>query len=120
MDINGPDLSTSVAEERPAVDFAFLAEQTVGDEVLEHDLLALFSEQARRLLPTLPTLKPRERADTVHLLKGSCLGIGAWTMAEALQAYEEAAPGERHRLLEAVMIAMAQVEDAIDRRRPTV
>jgi hypothetical protein len=71
-----------------AMDFAYLTAQTFGDDELEGELLDLFLDQARRLVPSLPHRDLRERVDMAHLLKGSARAIGAVLMATAIEAYE--------------------------------
>ena len=56
------DVASAVAERRGnRVNFAYLHSQTFGDVALEAELLQLFLDQARRLVPTLP-----ERAASGH------------------------------------------------------
>ncbi len=76
-------------------------------------MLGLFVTQLRRLIPGLPAAKPREQADTAHLLKGSARGIGAWAAADSADAYEAAAPERRAALFPALEAAFARVEAAI-------
>lgn len=96
-----------------AVDFAFLDAQTFGDVDLSREVLALFVDQARRLLPTLPHLDAVAQAATAHLLKGSCQGIGASAAAVLLQRYEDAGSASRNALYSELSKAFAQVESAI-------
>ena len=96
------------------VDFGFLTAQTGSDRELARDLLRLFLSQARRLVPRLPAMSPREQGETAHLLKGSCRGIGAWTAAEAAQRYEDAGPQERAAAHLHLSAAFAEAETAIE------
>ena len=99
-----------------AVDFAFLARQTFDDVELQREVLALFVAQARRVVPTLARLDPREQADAAHLLKGSARGIGAWPAAAAAEAYETADPGSRRRLAGELATAFDAAAAAIEAR----
>jgi HPt (histidine-containing phosphotransfer) domain-containing protein len=73
------------------IDRAHLARQTFGDTELAHELLGLFAEQCRSLLPGIvDTARPiTERADLAHTLKGSALGIGAGRVAHLSGAIED-------------------------------
>lgn len=97
----------------PPLDFAFLDAQTFGDADLAREVMMLFVEQARRLLPTLPALDPHDQAATAHLLKGSCQGIGAPAVADLLQRYGDADVAGRRALYAELATAFALVETAI-------
>ena len=74
--------------ERP-VDLVHLARQTLGDRSLEREILQLFLRQSEICLARL-----RGAADqavwtaTVHSIKGSARGIGAWRVARAAETAE--------------------------------
>lgn len=74
--------------ERP-VDLVHLAKYTMGNRDLEHEVLNLFARQSTIYLERL-----RKAADTqtwveaAHTLKGSACGIGAWHVAEVVEAIE--------------------------------
>lgn len=81
----------------PAIDLVHLGRQCLGDRSLEMELLALFDRQAMRIageltMPDLADHERPERRDLAHTLKGSAKAIGAWRVAEAAAAYENAAP----------------------------
>lgn len=84
--------ATNGSARAPLLDPAHLDRQTAGDAALKAELLALFADQCRRLLPALEDAsRPRtERADAAHTLKGSALGIGAARVAERADAVESA------------------------------
>ncbi len=111
---SGRCLPPGTAHPHAPVDFPFLVEQTFEDGALERELLVLFLDQARRLLPRMARMVPRERGETAHLLKGSCQGIGAWAAAAAAQAVEDAPA--RPELLEPLRAALAAAEAAIAAR----
>lgn len=74
------------------IDREFLARQTFGDLELASELLGLFADQCRRLLPLIgEAARPvGERADFAHTLKGSALGVGAGRVAARASAVEDA------------------------------
>lgn len=61
------------------LDRAHLSAQTFGDDDLARELLGLFAEQCRRILPALSddALPAADRADLAHTLKGSAASVGA-------------------------------------------
>ena len=72
------------------LDRAHLDRQTAGDAELAVELLALFADQCRRLLPAIAdrsASKP-DRADRAHTLKGSALGVGAARVADRVARIE--------------------------------
>jgi hypothetical protein len=99
-----------------AIDFAFLDAQTFGDAALTREVLTLFVEQARRLLPTLPDLSRDSQSATAHLLKGSCQGIGATVAADLLQRYDNADDAGRRALYPELSTAFAAAEARIEAR----
>jgi HPt (histidine-containing phosphotransfer) domain-containing protein len=74
-----------------AIDFSHLEHYVGGDQAIIREVLALFSDQARTVLPQLD---PEGAADlwrgAAHSLKGSALGIGAGPLAEACGDAEQA------------------------------
>ena len=74
----------------PLLDRAHLDAQTFGDADLAREVLSLFEDQCRRLLPALAEASrpAEERADLAHTLKGAALGVGAMRVAEASDAVE--------------------------------
>ena len=78
----------STAEE--AIDVAHLARMTMGERSLEREVLALFGRQADMLLPRIRQGAPAVAAASVHTLKGSAAGIGAFKVARAAEAVEQA------------------------------
>lgn len=71
------------------IDLAHLARMTLGDPVLEREVLALFTAQAASLVAMLASL-PDDAARLAHMLKGSARAIGAFGVAEAAEAFEDA------------------------------
>jgi HPt (histidine-containing phosphotransfer) domain-containing protein len=67
-----------------AIDFDHLEHYVGGDQAIIREVLALFSDQARTVLPLLdPAGPPDQWRSAAHSLKGSALGIGAGALAEA-------------------------------------
>lgn len=80
--------------ERP-IDLVHLARQTLGDRVLEQEILSLYLKQARTLIDRIAACtSPRERADMAHTLKGSSRAVGAWQVAQAAEEVEIAPPDQ--------------------------
>lgn len=106
------------------LDLAHLRRQTLGDEALEADLLALFSQQARTILGELTAGDPdaARRGDLLHRLCGSAGAIGAWDVARLARALEgeargaSAAPHPPAAGMPALARAVERACEAIDRR----
>ena len=74
----------------PALDLAFLAEQTFGDRALARDVLALFEEQCEALLPVVADAAgPTQQSIAAHSLKGAARAVGAIRLAACLERFEE-------------------------------
>lgn len=88
---------------------------TLGDAELEREVLAMFAEQAARLLAAMAAM-PAETGGLAHKLKGSARGIGAFAVADAAAGLETAIRTGRGRsdafaaLKEAVAEASAAIE----------
>jgi HPt (histidine-containing phosphotransfer) domain-containing protein len=78
----------------PIIDLVHLSRQTLGDAGLENELLRLFFVQAQQYAAWLEeSFTPDDglkRADLTHRLKGSAGAIGAFPLAAAAEAYEDA------------------------------
>ena len=96
------------------LDLPFLARQTFDDADLAREVLTLFIDQARRVVPTLPDLAPAAQHDAAHLLKGSARGIGAWAAAAIAEAYEAAEAGARPSVFPDLAATFAEAEASID------
>jgi HPt (histidine-containing phosphotransfer) domain-containing protein len=75
----------------PAIDWAYLSRQTMGDVALEAELLALFETQAAEFCGKLAAAaSDKARLDLVHTLKGAARAIGAFALGDAAEDYESA------------------------------
>jgi HPt (histidine-containing phosphotransfer) domain-containing protein len=76
------------------IDLVHLSRQTMGDNILETELLTLFQGQSLQCAKRLEDLESASgakwRGDLAHTLKGSALAIGAFKLARAAANYEEA------------------------------
>ena len=107
------------------IDIAHLRRFTLGDEVLEQEILALFIEQAPRTIDLLKHAHTkRDWSIAAHTLKGSARAVGAWRLAEIAERLEAVGPPPgptaRDRLMryleEATGEARAHIE-ALNRQR---
>lgn len=100
------------ASDHAVLDGDHLARMTLGDRGLEGEVLALFDRQAELLLERIRT-DEGEAAMAAHTLKGSARGIGAFAVAHAAEAVEQAAvgarPGPNARLAAAVSEVRAEI-----------
>ncbi|MEY9186147.1 HPt (histidine-containing phosphotransfer) domain-containing protein [Bradyrhizobium sp. USDA 326] len=71
------------------LDLDHLSRMTLGDTELEQEVLAMFGEQAGRLLAAMAA-RPAEAGALAHKLKGSARGIGAFAVADAAASLESA------------------------------
>lgn len=96
------------------IDLDHLSRMTLGDAELEQEVLAMFAEQAVRLLGAMTNL-PAEAGPLAHKLKGSARGIGAFAVADAAAHLETAIRTGHNRpdALAALKEAVAEVRAAI-------
>jgi hypothetical protein len=66
---------------------------TRGDRSLEREVLLLFDRQATTLIGRMRSGAVPAVSAAAHVLTGSARGIGAWPVARAAQAVEQAAAG---------------------------
>lgn len=86
-----------------AIDIQHLSRMTLGERSLEREVLALFDRQADMLLPRIRTGAPALAQAAAHTLKGSAVGIGAFKVAEAAEAFEQAKDAAAIETLAAVL-----------------
>jgi HPt (histidine-containing phosphotransfer) domain-containing protein len=96
------------------IDLDHLRRMTLGDESLEHEVLAMFSAQSAHLTGMLAAL-PEEAGELAHMLKGSARAIGAFAVADTAAALETALtngndPAE----------ALAELNDAVAQARAAI
>ena len=72
------------------IDTEHLSRMTLGELSLQREVLALFDRQADMLLPRIRQGAPAMAAASAHTLKGSAVGIGAFKVARAAEAVEQA------------------------------
>jgi HPt (histidine-containing phosphotransfer) domain-containing protein len=95
----------------PAIDIAHLARMTLGERSLEREVLALFDRQAEMLLPRIRDGAPPLAAASAHTLKGSAVGIGAFRVARAAEAVEQAQDNDREAAFAAAINKLAAMLD---------
>ena len=101
-----------VPGDRP-IDLRHLSRMTLGDQVLEREVLRLFERQAVMLIERMDQEQPSLVAAAAHTLKGSATGIGAWSVARAASAVETAAmSGDKSAVAGGLTGLTAAVRDA--------
>jgi len=84
------EAAPSLAPDDRPIDVVHLARTTLGDRSLEREVLQLFDRQSILLIARMRTASPEGMAMLAHTLKGSARGIGAWRVARAAEALEQA------------------------------
>jgi HPt (histidine-containing phosphotransfer) domain-containing protein len=79
--------SPPLAPDDGPIDLAQLQRMTLGDFLLEREVLAMFISQSDRLMRTLKT-RPTEAAALAHTLKGSARAVGATRVAASAAVLE--------------------------------
>ena len=112
--------SPPLAPDDGPIDLEQLRRMTLGDEALEHEVLAMFSAQSGRLIEALANM-PADTAAIAHTLKGSARAIGALAVADAASRLEVAISAGRGSaealadLADAVALAQSAIEDLLKR-----
>jgi hypothetical protein len=101
-----------VPVEQP-IDLDHLSRMTLGERSLEREVLALFDRQAAMLLARMNSPAPVVVIAAAHTLKGSARGIGAWRVASAAEAVEQAVGDEAAALMAALRAAVEEASVAI-------
>ena len=101
-----------------AIDREHFARMSAGDRALEREVLALFARQAGLLVARMDGVAPACLATLAHTLKGSARGIGAWAVARAADALEDAAGP--HGSPAAVALAIAELRAAVAEARADI
>ena len=99
-------LSPPLVPDRGFIDTAHLRRMTLGDELLEREVLTLFVRQSTDLLARMSTF-PADMAAIAHTLKGSARGIGAFSAATSAERLEQSTDRR------AASAALAELKDAI-------
>ena len=73
---------------REPIDLAHLDRQTLGDDALGREVLAMFAEHARLLRDQLGEGGADERRRLAHTIRGAAGGVGAFAVAEAATRLE--------------------------------
>ncbi len=103
------------------VDTGHLGRYTMGDPALERDLLGMFAGQIDALRAAMRRGgDPKEWKLATHTLKGAALAVGAFPIAEAARALEEAGPSAPEAALRRLDARIAQFRAAWERRRKMV
>jgi HPt (histidine-containing phosphotransfer) domain-containing protein len=96
---------------RPAIDLEHLDRQSMSDADLRSEILALFLRQSDKLVGLMQGATPVEQRDLAHTLKGSARAIGAFDVADASEAVEEAL-GQGGGVTSALVALAASVSSA--------
>jgi HPt (histidine-containing phosphotransfer) domain-containing protein len=106
------NLGMTDAGRASSVNFSHLENYVAGDRAVVREVLGLFSDQARTVLPTLDPSAPGDAwRNAAHSLKGSALGIGAFALAEACgeaESARDASPEVKRAALTRVVDALAE------------
>ena len=105
--------SPALAPGDDAIDLNHLSRMTLGERSLEREVLALFVRQADILLAKMNLANPAIAAAAAHTLKGSAVGIGAWPVARAAEAVEQAVDAELPEAIGSLSVAIEQAREAI-------
>jgi HPt (histidine-containing phosphotransfer) domain-containing protein len=105
--------SAPPAPREEAIDLVHLSRMTLGERTLEREVLALFIRQAEILQQRMDVASPALSAATAHTIKGSAVGIGAWRVARAAEAVEQAGAVDLTGALDALNAAIAEASVAI-------
>jgi HPt (histidine-containing phosphotransfer) domain-containing protein len=93
-----------------------LARMTLGETSLEREVLALFDRQAEILLPRIKAdAKGAAAAGLAHTLKGSASSIGAFRVARAAAAVEQATDQGLAAAIDELGAALAETSAEIAR-----
>ena len=98
-----------------AIDTEHLARMTLGERNLEREVLALFDRQAEMLLPRIRRGEPAVAAASAHTLKGSAVGIGAFGVARAAEAVEQAKDAAFAEAIETLAAVLEETKAEIAR-----
>ena len=98
------------SQSRP-VDLVHLATQTMGDKLLEIEVLQMFARQARKALQEISTGERDAVVAAAHRLKGAASAVGAFTVASAADRLEN--NGSDAAAIASVGVAVIEAENFI-------
>jgi Hpt domain len=101
-----------LAPDAQPIDRTHLFRMTLGDHVLECEVLQLFDQQAGMLIARMGEANPAGVAALAHTLHGSARAIGAWAIARAAEALETAAKSKSVEMQSAKQALARSVDDA--------
>lgn len=89
LDIEGTGWMPSppLVPDEALIDLDHLSRMTCGERGLERDVLTMFALQVNEVVALLRTA-PANAAELAHTLKGSARSVGAFGLADAMEAYE--------------------------------
>jgi len=110
----GASSGLSGALRSAVLDHEHLRRQTMGDDALGVEVLAMFLDQSAVLLRAVREAhEPRMRSDAAHTLKGSARAVGAFAVAETAHLVEMlATESSEDAVLDAVARLHADVAEA--------
>lgn len=105
LPLQEPIFDNTLDGEKGAIDLIYLSRQTMGNSVLQREILALFLTQAQVCIKKLEEVLERSQTSVAdeevsnwrmmtHTLKGSARGVGAWETADAAAAAELRCPSK--------------------------
>jgi HPt (histidine-containing phosphotransfer) domain-containing protein len=97
------------------IDRQHLSRMTLGERGLEREILGLFARQAELLLPRIRGGAPAAAAAFAHTLKGSAVGVGAWRLAHAAEAVEQAKNDELAAAVDELSVAVDEIAAEVER-----
>jgi HPt (histidine-containing phosphotransfer) domain-containing protein len=106
--------SPPLAPDDGPIDFEHLGRMTLGDAILEHEVLAMFAAQAVGLMRALAIL-PADTGELAHKLKGSARAIGAFQVADAAGWLETAVLNGDDPVQ-----ALAELTDTVEQARTAI
>jgi HPt (histidine-containing phosphotransfer) domain-containing protein len=103
------------------LDEVHLGRMTLGDRVLEREILEIFVRQAAIMIERVANAEPTLAAAAAHTLMGSARGIGVWRVAKAAERLERASawplnPAQRDQAVEDLKAATLEASAAIGAR----
>ena len=107
-----PDNFTGACPSRARpIDLVHLAQQTMGDKVLEIEVLQMFARQARSCLHEMASGNGAAAQAAVHRLHGAAVSVGAFQISAAAAKLEQAP--QDTALFAAVGAAVLEAENFI-------